>query len=74
MRRPSPRRSPAVASVSWFALDSRTKTADAIAAINATRIVVTGRDSSLVLAQLGVALVGGRTRPLGRARRRAPRG
>ena len=44
---------PSVASVSWFALDSRTKTADAIAAINgATGIVVTGRDSSLVLGQL----------------------
>jgi cyanophycinase-like exopeptidase len=44
---------PSVASVSWFALDSRTKTATAIAAINgATGIVVTGRDSSLVLAQL----------------------
>jgi cyanophycinase-like exopeptidase len=44
---------PSVASVSWFALDSRTKTANAIAAIDgATGIVVTGRDSSLVLAQL----------------------
>ena len=44
---------PSVASVTWFALDSRTKTADAVAAIDgATGIVVTGRDSSLVLAQL----------------------
>jgi cyanophycinase-like exopeptidase len=44
---------PSVASVSWFALDARTKNAAAIAAINdATGIVVTGRDRSLVLAQL----------------------
>jgi hypothetical protein len=47
---------PSVASVTWFALDSRTKTADAIAAIDgATVIVVTGRDRSLVLAQLGAS-------------------
>ena len=40
-------------SVSWFALDSRTKNAEAIAAINdATGIIVTGRDRSLVLEQL----------------------
>ncbi len=44
---------PSVASVSWFALDSRTKTADAVAAIaEATGIVVTGRDRSLVNGQL----------------------
>ncbi len=47
---------PEIASVSWFALDSRTKTADAIAAINgATGIIVTGRDRSLVLGQLGAS-------------------
>ena len=39
---------PDVASVSWFALDSRTKNEAAIAAIAAaTGIVVTGRDRSL---------------------------
>jgi cyanophycinase-like exopeptidase len=44
---------PSVASVSWFALDSRTKTADAVAAIGgATGIVVTGQDRSLVMGQL----------------------
>ena len=44
---------PSVASVSWFALDSRTKTANAVAAIDgATGIIVTGQDRSLVLAQL----------------------
>ncbi len=44
---------PSVASTAWFSLDARTKTADAIAAINgATGILVTGRDGSLVLAQL----------------------
>jgi cyanophycinase-like exopeptidase len=44
---------PDVASVTWFALDSRTKNDAAIAAINdATGIVVTGRDRSLVLGQL----------------------
>jgi cyanophycinase-like exopeptidase len=44
---------PDVASVSWFALDSRTKNDAAIAAINdATGIIVTGRDRSLVLEQL----------------------
>ena len=44
---------PSVASVSWFALDSRTKTEAAIAAIEgATGIVVTGRDRSLVRGQL----------------------
>src|SRR3954454_7326211 len=42
-----------VSSVSWFALDARTKNAAAIAAINgATGVVVTGRDRSLVLGQL----------------------
>ena len=44
---------PSVESVTWFALDSRTKNDAAIAAINdATGIVVTGRDRSLVMAQL----------------------
>jgi cyanophycinase-like exopeptidase len=44
---------PGVASTRWFALDARTKTADAIAAIaDATGIVVIGRDRSLVKAQL----------------------
>ena len=44
---------PDVASVSWFALDSRTKNSEAIGAINgATGIIVTGRDRSAVLAQL----------------------
>ena len=57
MPRRSRRRSrPIVASVSWFVLDSRTKTADAIAAINgATGIIVTGRDRSVVLSQLGAS-------------------
>ena len=44
---------PTVASATWFALDSRTKDDAAIAAINdATGIIVTGRDRSLVLDQL----------------------
>ncbi|HKF84830.1 MAG TPA: hypothetical protein VKB30_03525 [Candidatus Limnocylindrales bacterium] len=44
---------PSVASVEWFALDSRTKNAEAIAALDdATGIVVTGRDRSAVLDQL----------------------
>ena len=47
---------PDVASVSWFALDARTKNSEAIAAINdATGIIVTGRDRSLVLEQLDVS-------------------
>jgi len=44
---------PYVASVTWFSLDARTKTADAVAAIgDATGIIVTGRDRSLVKGQL----------------------
>ena len=47
---------PSVESVTWFALDSRTKNDEAIAAINdATGIVVTGRDRSLVLDQLAAS-------------------
>jgi cyanophycinase-like exopeptidase len=47
---------PEVTSVSWFALDSRTKNSAAIAAINdATGIIVTGRDRSVVLDQLGAS-------------------
>jgi cyanophycinase-like exopeptidase len=47
---------PGVASVAWFALDSRTKNDEAIAAIDdATGIIVTGRDRSLVLDQLAAS-------------------
>ena len=47
---------PSVGSVSWFSLDARTKTADAVAAIGtATGIIVTGRDRSLVKGQLTVS-------------------
>jgi cyanophycinase-like exopeptidase len=49
---------PSVESITWFALDSRTKNDAAIAAINdATGIVVTGRDRSLVLEQLDASPV-----------------